>query len=127
MEYLAVFTLGGLLYGLIEILWRGWTHWTMLICGGICFTLMYFIAALPIKRARRLVLSAAAITTVEFFAGCAVNLRLGLHVWDYSGMPFDLLGQICPAFSALWLILSAPGLCLCRALRQFLRGARDGQ
>ena len=33
MEYLLIYTLGGLLYGAIELLWRGWTHWTMLQIG----------------------------------------------------------------------------------------------
>ena len=44
MELLPVFALGSILYGLTEILWRGWTHWTMLLCGGICFTLMYLVS-----------------------------------------------------------------------------------
>lgn len=121
MEYLAVFTLGGLLYGLLELLWRGWTHWTMLICGGACFTLMYLIARLPMGRGRQIVLSAAAITTAEFLTGLLVNLRFGLGVWDYSNMPYNLMGQICPRFCALWLLLSVPGLALCRILRRLLR------
>ena len=44
MEMIAVYVTGGLLYGLIELLWRGWTHWSMLLCGGLCFTLMYAIS-----------------------------------------------------------------------------------
>ena len=27
---------GGISYGLLELLWRGRTHWTMLL-GGVCF------------------------------------------------------------------------------------------
>ena len=37
MQYVLIYAAGGLLYGLIEILWRGWTHWSMVLCGGLCF------------------------------------------------------------------------------------------
>jgi len=121
MEYLIVYMTGALLYGLLELGWRGWTHWTMLLCGGACFTLMYLIAQGSLPLWRKCLLSAAAITTVEFFTGCLVNLRLRWQVWDYSAMPFNLLGQICPQFLLLWLALSLPGLWFCTVLRRLLR------
>lgn len=119
MEFVLVYLIGGMLYGLTELLWRGWTHWTMLLCGGLCFTLMYLISMSGIELVKKWVLSAAAITTVEFLTGCLVNLRLGWQVWDYSDMPYNLLGQICPQFLLLWLALSIPGVALCTALRSF--------
>lgn len=125
-EYAAVFMLGGILYGALEVLWRGWTHWTMLICGGACFVLMYIISRAPMSLARKCILSAAAITTVEFFTGCAVNLMLGMQVWDYSAQRFDLLGQICPRFTLIWLCLSAPGMWLCAWLRRAFAAAKGG-
>ena len=36
LEYGGVFTAGGLGYGGLELLWRGRTHWSMLLCGGVC-------------------------------------------------------------------------------------------
>lgn len=120
MEYLIVYSIGGLLYALLEIVWRGWTHWSMALCGGACFTLMYLISMSAMPLYRKLMLCAAAITTVEFFTGYIVNLRLGWQVWDYSSLRFNLLGQICPGFTLLWLLLSVPGLRLCSWLRQML-------
>ena len=35
-----VFTFGGTGYCLIELLWRGHTHWTMYLTGGLCFFLI---------------------------------------------------------------------------------------
>ena len=32
--------IGGLVYMGIEILWRGHTHWTMGVLGGLCFALI---------------------------------------------------------------------------------------
>lgn len=119
MEFVLVYFIGGMLYGLTELLWRGWTHWTMLLCGGLCFTLMYLISMSGMELIKKWVLSAAVITTVEFLTGCLVNLRLGWQVWDYSDLPYNLLGQICPQFLLLWLALSVPGVALCTALRNF--------
>ena len=121
MEYVLVYAVGGLLYALLELVWRGWTHWCMVLCGGACFTLMYRIGLLGIPLIRKWLLCAAAITAVEFFTGCLVNLRLGWGIWDYSALPFNLLGQICPHFILLWLALSVPGLELCSILRQLFR------
>ena len=121
MEFVLVYAIGGLLYGLIELLWRGWTHWTMLLCGGMCFMLMYIINMSPLSFIKKCVLSTAVITTVEFLAGCLVNLILKWHVWDYSAMPYNLLGQICPQFLLLWLALSVPGLYICKALSRLLQ------
>ena len=36
-ELLSVFSIGAAGYSLLEILWRGNTHWTMTLAGGICF------------------------------------------------------------------------------------------
>ena len=117
-EYIAVFTAGAAAYAALEIIWRGWTHWTMLLCGGTCFTLMYLIESAPIRPQRKLIASASVITAVEFVTGCIVNLKLGMAVWDYSYLPFNLMGQICPRFSLMWLGLSVPGLWLCRSIRR---------
>ena len=45
------------------------------------------------------------VTFVEFCAGCVLNLWLGLDIWDYSDIPFNLLGQICLPFSLVWWVL----------------------
>lgn len=121
MEYFIVYLLGAALYGLAELLWRGWTHWTMLLCGGLCFTLIYIISGSGLGRVRKWILSAAVITAVEFETGLLVNLTLGWGVWDYSDMPLNLMGQICPAFTLAWLALSVPGTALCALLRRNLR------
>ncbi len=120
MQYVLIYAAGGLLYGLIEILWRGWTHWSMVLCGGLCFLMMYLISGLPLCLVKKCVLSSAAICTAEFYTGCLVNLRLGWNVWDYSAEGLNLLGQICPRFALLWLLLSVPGLWLCSRIRKML-------
>ena len=89
---------GGLLYIILELVWRGHSHWTMFALGGLCFALIGLINELipwcmPLWK--QALIGAAIITGLEFLTGCIVNLGLGWHVWDYSGMPLNLLGQIC--------------------------------
>ena len=35
-----IFYLGGMFYCLTELLWRGWTHGSMFLLGGLCFYLV---------------------------------------------------------------------------------------
>lgn len=121
MEIIAVYITGGLIYGLIELIWRGWTHWSMLLCGGACFALMYRISLSALPFPGKCLASACVITAVEFVTGCLVNIILKWQVWDYSALPGNLMGQICPQFFLLWLLLSIPGLGLCRLLSTALR------
>ena len=51
-----------------------------------------------------------AITVTELITGLILNVWLGLNVWNYSGLPFNFMGQICLQFSALWFVLSFFGI-----------------
>ncbi len=98
---------GGLSYNLLELVWRGRTHWSMFLVGGACFELIGLIA----RRVRgplaaKCGLCSLAITIVEFISGCVVNLWFGMNVWDYSNMRFHLKGQVCLLYSVLWLVIS---------------------
>lgn len=122
LEFLAVYLTGAAGYGALELLWRGWTHWTMLVVGGLCLCFMYYLANYShLPRWQMWVLSCAFITTAEFVSGGIVNIVLGWQVWDYTAIPGNLLGQICPSFCLLWLGLSVPGIWLCGQMQKFLR------
>ena len=102
-----VFILGGVAYAMIEVLFRGHTHWTMVLTGGACVLTMYMMSGwlLDIPLIASALTGALIITMYELAVGLIVNVRLGWSVWDYSDMPGNLLGQICPAFSAIWFLL----------------------
>lgn len=123
LEILTAFLLGGSAYGAIEVLWRGHTHWTMLLVGGLCFVFVYFIASRSGEsRLRQYIMCAAVITAVEFVAGAIVNVGLGWNVWDYSHIRWNLYGQICARYSLYWLLLSVPGCALARIIHNNLFG-----
>lgn len=106
---------GGFSYMLIEILWRGRTHWSMGIVGGLCFVIIGLLNesyTYAESMERQAVKSAIIITVIEFVAGCIINLKLGWDVWDYSNLPFNLLGQVCILFMILWIFLAIPAIYL---------------
>lgn len=115
-----VFALGGAYYCILELLWRGRTHWTMLLMGGTAVTVLYLVFSnkLHLPMAVKCLICAALVTVAEFICGCIVNLWLGWDVWDYSDRKFNLLGQICPLFSLFWGLLSIPGAYISRILHK---------
>ena len=109
-KYVLIFLIGAAGYGLLETLFRGFTHWTMLATGGVVFTVLYYINSknenAPLWQ--KAIAGAFIITMIEFAVGCIVNLWLDWNVWDYSGYAYNVLGQICLAFTALWFFLCIP-------------------
>ncbi len=126
-EYLYLFLVGSLLYSLMEILFRGYTHWTMTLLGGLSGALLYKVSAndaMPF--AFQSASGALLITAAEMAVGVFVNLRMRWSVWDYSDVPLNLLGQICLPFTLLWFFLCMPGIWLCRCIRrQLFTGGND--
>ena len=101
------FLIGAVGYCLIEILWRGYTHPSMGIAGGISFIAISYINNLKGKsRIFRAFLCALFITAIELIFGIIVNKILRLGIWDYSSLPFNFMGQICLLFSFFWFLLS---------------------
>lgn len=122
MENTVVFLFGGILYSLMEICFRGYTHWSMTLTGGFCLVVLYrHFRQNPLESMlTRCFFGMAVITAAEFLTGCVVNIMLDWNVWDYSSRPFNLFGQICPLFSALWFLLTIPACWLCRILLRHL-------
>ena len=99
----------GVMYVAMETVFRGYSHPSMLAVGGLCGLLVGAINQHPRFYNAPVALQSAAgaliVLAVEFAAGCVLNLWLGLDVWDYSGLPGNLLGQVCPQFGVLWFFL----------------------
>ena len=114
-KYMLIYTVGGAGYGALELAFRGRTHWSMLIAGGACLSLLYTIS---VKSRRpmwqKCVMGGAAITGIELITGLIVNVGLGWEVWNYSDIPMNFMGQICPRFTLLWCLLCVPVMPLCR-------------
>lgn len=109
-----IFLAGAIGYAFFEIAFRGYTHWTMMLTGGACVLTIYYLnqelSHKPLFL--RAFLGMMVILIFEFFVGLVVNVWFGWGVWDYSEVPGNILGQICPVFGIAWFALS---LLLCTA------------
>lgn len=125
LKYILLFFVGGYSYVGVETLFRGYSHISMLIAGGICFILIGLLnESFPTKISlvSQMVISAVIITVVEFIVGMIVNVWLGLNVWDYSDLPYNFLGQICLLFTNIWFLLSLLAILMDDYLKYFLLG-----
>ena len=113
---MVLFYVGGTAYMTIEFLWRGKSHGSMFLLGGLCFLMLGILSthlpAVPVWA--KTILGAAAITLLELATGLLVNRQYA--VWDYRTMPFQFLGQICLPFSLLWMPLSLLGMQIYRGI-----------
>lgn len=125
LKYILLFFIGGYAYCGVEILFRGYSHISMLVAGGICFILigrLNEVFSYEVSLISQMFLSAMIITSVEFSVGVIVNLWLHLNVWDYSNLPYNVLGQVCLLYTNIWFFLSLPGILLDDYLKYFLLG-----
>lgn len=125
VKHLILMMIGGALYVLLELLWRGYSHWTMFFLGGMCFVVLGLLNEIipwEVPLWRQALLGTAIVTAAEFITGCVVNLWFRWRVWNYSHMPGNILGQICPQYMILWFPVSIAGIMLDDWLRYWLFG-----
>jgi len=130
IKALTLFAVGAAVYWAVEFGWRSLVntlpvHWTMPVLGGCLFLLLGGLNEyLPweMSLAKQALVGTVVITVAEFFAGLVLNDWLGLAVWDYSHLPFNLLGQICLGFTLAWVPLSVVAIVLDDWVRYWLFG-----
>lgn len=126
-ECTGLWLLGGTLYYSIEMLFRGFSHWSMFLLGGICMTFfgqqgMWTGWDDPLWL--QVVRCTLFVTAGEFITGIIVNKWWKLNVWDYSDQPFQLFGQICLAFIILFSGLCVIGIYLAAYFLYFIYGEK---
>jgi len=116
---------GGATYVTIELFGRGFSHWSMFFLGALCFIsygLINEVIPWGMPLWLQMLIGAVITTLLEFIVGYIVNIKLGWAVWDYSNVPGNICGQICPQFSFLWFWLSGVGIVLDDYLRYWWYG-----
>lgn len=119
-KYAFLFWFGGSTYVTLEVLWRRYSHWTMLLLAGLIFIIVGLLNEIwswEFKFRYQVLISTGIATILELFTGLIVNVCLGWNVWDYSDVPFNFLGQICLPYTLLWVILSAVAIILDDVIR----------
>ena len=117
--------IGGTIYAIIELIWRGYTHPSMFILSGLCFIFIGLINELfpwELGIVWQALIGGVLVTCLEFVTGVVVNIWLGLEIWDYSNLPFNFMGQVCLSFSIAWVFLSGIAIVVDDYLRYWLFG-----
>lgn len=119
---------GGIVYFYMEIAFRGYSHYSMLICGGICFLAVGSAGRRILENSRSalwavieiMVSGMMIITSIELFTGVIVNMIFHWNVWDYSEQKYNVMGQICLSYSLLWSVLSLLCVYLDNIIRKYI-------
>lgn len=122
-KQIVLWGIGGMMYILLELLWRGYSHWTMFILGGICFVILGELnEVIPWEMPlwKQALIGTVVVTVLELATGYIVNIRLGWRIWDYGSQPGNLWGQICPLYTLLWIPVSITGIVLDDWLRYWI-------
>ena len=93
----------------LEGLWRGWTHISMLVVGGLSAFLIGRLNEHPQFYDRKMwqecLIGTIIILMIEFISGMILNVWLHLGIWDYSNTWGNLYGQVCLPYAVLWFFL----------------------
>ncbi len=87
--------MGAFGYGLIEIMWRGYTHPSMALAGGIGMPILSVIEQKfkNLKFVYRCISGGLTILSIEFVFGFIFNVWLGMHVWGLQHCAAQLQGS----------------------------------
>ena len=128
LKLLVLAVIGGAIYVGIEMLWRGHSHPSMFILGGLCFVSIGLINELfpwELGIVWQALIGGTLVTCLEFITGVIVNIWLKLGVWDYSGLPLNILGQVCLPFYFAWVGLSVVAIVFDDYLRYWFSAKRS--
>lgn len=120
LKLLVLAVIGGTIYVGIELLWRGHSHISMFFLGAVCFVVLGGLnEVIPWEMGLvwQALIGGTIITGLEFITGVIVNIWLKLGVWDYSELPFNIMGQVCLIYYFLWVLLSVVAIILDDYLR----------
>lgn len=100
----------GLLYmgieGIYHIPKGGYANIIMAPIGGLCGLLVgsinQFDKFYNMAIWKQSLIGAIIVLIIEAISGYIINIKLGLHIWDYSELAFNWKGQICLSFGVIW-------------------------
>lgn len=122
-KYIILLIYGGVIYYFIELMYRGYSHYTMILVGGLCFICIGLLNEFynyKMSFIKQMIISSVIVTVIEFIAGVILNIWLKLDIWDYSNIKFNILGQISLQTSIIWFFLALPAIFLDDYLRYWM-------
>ena len=99
----------GIVYYRLELLYDGKSSLWMVVVGGVCCGLIGRLNEHPKfydkKMYQQCLIGTLITLCIEFASGMILNVWLGLGIWNYSDMKWNLYGVVCPQFSVIWFVL----------------------
>lgn len=123
LKYSILFVIGGITYAIIEIISRGFSHWSMAFVGGMAFIacgLINEILEWKTPLWKQALIGGLLITILELIAGIILNIILKWDIWDYTNFKLNFFGQICLKYSFIWCLLAVVAIIVDDYLRYWL-------
>ena len=118
-KYAFLVWFGGSTYVTLEVFWRARSHWTMFVLAAVVFIMIGLLNEIWTKwnLLIQTLVGTGIATVLEFITGLVVNVILRWDVWDYSNLPGNIMGQICPQFMILWALIVVVAIILDDVIR----------
>lgn len=123
---LGLFLSCGFIYCMIEILFRGWSHWSMFVLAGFlgvfCIDSVNNVLSFDCDYIVQILISTILCTIGEGISGIILNVWLQLNVWDYSKMTFGtfFFGQCNVLFCFAWMLIISIIIFYCDAYNYYI-------
>ena len=123
---LGLFLSCGFIYCMIEILFRGWSHWSMFVLAGFlgvfCIDSINNVLSFDCDYIVQIIISTILCTIGEGISGIILNVWLQLNVWDYSKMTFGtfFFGQCNVLFCFAWMLIISIIIFYCDAYNYYI-------
>ena len=123
---LGLFLSCGFIYCMIEILFRGWSHWSMFVLTGFlgvfCVDSINNVLSFDCDYIVQIIISTILCTIGEGISGIILNVWLQLNVWDYSKMTFGtfFFGQCNVLFCFAWMLIISIIIFYCDAYNYYI-------
>ena len=123
---LGLFLSCGFIYCMIEILFRGWSHWSMFVLTGFlgvfCVDSINNTLSFDCDYIVQILISTILCIIGEGISGIILNVWLQLNVWDYSKMAFGtfFFGQCNVLFCFAWMLIISIIIFYCDAYNYYI-------
>lgn len=128
IDYGLLFTICGAIYYFLEVLFRSYSHWSMFLLAGFCSVIIGLLNEHALKWEmplwKQVLYGEFIVLPLEFITGVVVNIWLGWNVWDYSNLPFNVLGQFSPLFALIFIPVILLAIFVDDWYRYFFMGGR---
>lgn len=111
LKYIVIFAFSGLVYILLELLYRQRTDITMFLLAGMCgliFASLNNIYTYELDFSIQVFIAAIATTIGEYIFGVLFNTDY--HIWDYRNLKYNINGFISLEFVLVWIIIAIFGI-----------------